>query len=72
MNRVLFVILRMSSFCLPSNGQIQEIYEDGETLDCPVGTLIGGRGDTMIEYRFVFGRYPDEKIRSSIFSFGDG
>ena len=61
MKRVFFFVLLLSLFCLPSNGQIREIYEDGKIVNHNGGGFFISLGEAMFSYRVVYGRYPDEK-----------
>ena len=61
MKRVISIILLMTVFCLPSFGQIREIYDDGEVCEHYGGDIFFSLGEAMFSYRVVYGRYPDEK-----------
>ena len=61
MKRVISIILLMTVFCLPSFGQIREIYDDGEIFDHYGGGFFISLGEAMFSYRVVYGRYPNEK-----------
>lgn len=62
MNKVLFVLCFIITFCHPSFGQIREIYDDGEIVEDYHGGIFLSLGDAMFSYRHVYGRYPDDKI----------
>ena len=49
------------AFCLPSNGQIREILDDGEVLEYYSGMVFETLGESMYSYRFIYGRYPEDK-----------
>lgn len=51
----------MTVFCLPSFGQIREIYDDGKIFDHSGGGFFISLGEAMFSYRVVYGRYPNEK-----------
>lgn len=61
MKRVISIILLMTVFCLPSFGQIREIFDDGEVVEGYGGDLIFSLGEAMLSYRIVYGQYPDNK-----------
>lgn len=61
MRRVLYVFLLIMAFCLPSNGQIREILDDGEVLEYYSGMVFETLGESMYSYRFIYGRYPEDK-----------
>ena len=49
------------AFCLPSNGQIREILDDGEVLEYYSGMVFETLGESIYSYRFIYGRYPEDK-----------
>ena len=49
------------AFCLPSNGQIREILDNGEVLEYYSGMVFETLGESMYSYRFIYGRYPEDK-----------
>ena len=61
MKRVISIILLMTVFCLPSFGQIREIYDDGEIVEGYHFSVFFSLGDAMFSYRLTYGRYPDDK-----------
>lgn len=61
MKRIISIILLMTVFCLPSFGQIREIFDDGEVVEGYGGDLIFSLGEAMLSYRIVYGQYPDNK-----------
>ena len=61
MKRVLLSVLMMSAFCLPSNGQIREIFDNGEIVEYYGGLIFETLGESIYSYRFVYGRYPEDK-----------
>ena len=61
MKRVFFFVLLLSLSCLPSFGQIREIFDDGEVVEGYGGDLIFSLGEAMLSYRIVYGQYPDNK-----------
>ena len=61
MKRVLSVFLLITAFCLPSNGQIREILDNGEVLEYYSGMVFETLGESMYSYRFIYGRYPEDK-----------
>ena len=61
MKRVLSIILLMTAFYLPSNGQIREILDNGEVLEYYSGMVFETLGESMYSYRFIYGRYPEDK-----------
>ena len=61
MKRVLLSVLMISAFCLPSNGQIREIFDNGEIVEYYGGLIFETLGESIYSYRFVYGRYPEDK-----------
>ena len=61
MNKVLFVLCFIITFCHPSFGQIREIYDDGEIVEGYHFSVFFSLGDAMFSYRLTYGRYPDDK-----------
>ena len=61
MKRIISIILLMTVFCLPSFGQIREIYDDGEIVEGYHFSVFFSLGDAMFSYRLTYGRYPDDK-----------
>ena len=61
MRRVLYVFLLIMAFCLPSNGQIREIIDNGEIVEYYGGLVFETLGESIYSYRFVYGRYPEDK-----------
>ena len=61
MKRVLSLVLVFYAFCLPSNGQIREIFDNGESVDYTGGLVFNTLGNYIYSYRFVYGRYPEDK-----------
>ena len=61
MKRVLLSVLMMSAFCLPSNGQIREIFDNGAIVEYYGGLIFETLGESIYSYRFVYGRYPEDK-----------
>ena len=61
MRRVLYVFLLIMAFCLPSNGQIREIFDNGEIVEYYGGLVFETLGESIYSYRFVYGRYPEDK-----------
>ena len=61
MKRVLSAVLLIMAFYLPSNGQIREILDNGEVLEYYSGMVFETLGESMYSYRFVYGRYPEDK-----------
>ena len=61
MKKVLSVFLLIMAFCLPSMGQIREIFDSGESVDYTGGLVFETRGESIYSYRFVYGRYPEDK-----------
>lgn len=61
MKRIISIILLMTVFCLPSFGQIREIYDDGEIVEGYHLSVFFSLGDAMFSYRLTYGRYPDDK-----------
>lgn len=61
MKKLLFSLLLALTFCLPSAGQIREIYDDGY-VDVSYGDGIYARlADAMYSYRLIYDRYPETK-----------
>ena len=48
------------TFCLPSNGQIREIFDNGELVEY-YGGVFETLGESIYSYRFVYGQYPEDK-----------
>ena len=61
MKRVFFFVLLLSLFCLPSNGQIRYIAEDGETYKVHDQLQWEGLPGFLFSYRTYFGHYPENK-----------
>lgn len=61
MKRVVLLVLMLSSFCLPSKGQIREIFDDGEVVEGYDTGIFLSLGEAMFSYRHTYGRYPDDK-----------
>ena len=61
MRRIFLLVLLICTFCLPSNGQIREIFEDGEIVEDYHSGIFLSLGDAMFSYRHVYGQYPDDK-----------
>ena len=61
MKKVLSVFLLIMAFCLPSNGQIREIFDNGEIVEYYGGLIFETLGESIYSYRFVYGRYPEDK-----------
>ena len=61
MRRVLYVFILIMAFCLPSNGQIREIFDNGEIVEYNGGLIFETLGESIYSYRFVYGRYPEDK-----------
>jgi len=61
MKRVLSFVLLITTFCLPSRGQIREIFDNGESIDFTSGLVFETLGESIYSYRFVYGRYPEDK-----------
>ena len=61
MKRALSVFLLIMAFCLPSMGQIREIFDSGESVDYTGGLVFETLGESIYSYRFVYGRYPEDK-----------
>ena len=61
MKRVLLSVMLLSAFCLPSNGQIREIFDNGEIVEYYGGLVFETLGESIYSYRFVYGRYPEDK-----------
>ena len=61
MKKVLSVFLLIMAFCLPSMGQIREIFDSGESVDYTGGLVFETFGESIYSYRFVYGRYPEDK-----------
>lgn len=61
MKRVISAVLLIMAFCLPSNGQIREILDNGEVLEYYSGMVFETLGESMYSYRFIYGRYPEDK-----------
>ena len=61
MKRVLSFVLLITAFCLPSRGQIREIFDNGESIDFTSGLVFETLGESIYSYRFVYGRYPEDK-----------
>lgn len=61
MKKVLSVFLLIMAFCLPSMGQIREIFDSGESVDYTGGLVFETLGESIYSYRFVYGRYPEDK-----------
>ena len=60
MKRVLLIILLISSFCIPSAGQIFVIDEQGKVYDGFGGGPFNF-GEDLLRYRIINGRYPNDK-----------
>ena len=61
MKKLLFSLLLSLTFCLPSAGQIREIYDDGY-VDVSYGDGIYARlADAMYSYRMLYDRHPETK-----------
>ena len=61
MKRVLSFFLLITAFCLPSRGQIREIFDNGESIVFTSGLVFETLGESIYSYRFVYGRYPEDK-----------
>ena len=61
MKRLFLSVLMVSALCLPSNGQIREILDNGEVLEYYSGMVFETLGESMYSYRFIYGRYPEDK-----------
>ena len=61
MRRMFLFVLLICTFCLPSFGQIREIYDDGEIIEGYDSGIFLRLGDAMFSYRLTYGRYPDDK-----------
>jgi hypothetical protein len=61
MKKLLFSLLLALTFCLPSAGQIREIYDDGYVDVSYNSGLYIRLADAMYAYRMNYGRYPDNK-----------
>ena len=61
MKRVVLLVLMLSAFCLPSMGQIREILDDGRFVEYDSGMVFETLGQTMYSYRYIYGRYPENK-----------
>jgi hypothetical protein len=61
MKRFFLSVLLVSALCLPSNGQIREILDNGEVLEYYSGMVFETLGESMYSYRFIYGRYPEDK-----------
>ena len=54
------MVMLICTFCLPSNGQIREIFDNGELVEY-YGGVFETLGESIYSYRFVYGRYPEDK-----------
>ena len=61
MRRIFLFVLLICTFCLPSNGQIREIFDNGEIVEYYGGLVFETLGESIYSYRFVYGRYPEDK-----------
>ena len=61
MKRVLLSIIMLSALYLPSKGQIREIFDNGEIVEYYGGLVFETLGESVYSYRFVYGRYPEDK-----------
>ena len=61
MKKVGLLVLMLSAFCLPSMGQIRNIYEDGEIVEGYDSGMFLSLGEAMFSYRLMYGRYPGDK-----------
>ena len=61
MKKVISIILLMTAFYLPSHGQIREIFDNGEIVEYYGGLVFETLGESIYSYRFVYGRYPEDK-----------
>ena len=61
MKRGVFFCFLFSTLCFPSNGQIREILDNGEVLEYYSGMVFETLGESMYSYRFIYGRYPEDK-----------
>ena len=61
MKRFFLSVLLVSALCLPSNGQIREILDDGRVAEYYSGLVFETLGESMYSYRFIYGRYPEDK-----------
>ena len=61
MKKLFLLALLALTFCLPSAGQIREIYDDGYVDVSYGGGIYARLADAMYSYRMNYGRYPDNK-----------
>jgi len=61
MRRIFLSVLLLSAFCLPSFGQMRDIFDDGEILEDYHGGIFFSLEEAMFSYRLTYGRYPDDK-----------
>ncbi len=61
MKNLLFSLLLALKFCLPSAGQIREIYDDGYVDVSYGGGIYARLADAMYSYRLIYDRYPETK-----------
>ena len=60
MRRIFLLVMLICTFCLPSNGQIREIFDNGELVEY-YGGVFETLGESIYSYRFVYGQYPEDK-----------
>ena len=61
MKKLFLLALLALTFCLPSAGQIREIYDDGYVDVSYGGGIYARLADAMYSYRLIYDRYPETK-----------
>ena len=61
MKKIFLSVLLLSACRLPSFGQIREIFDNGESVEFSGGLVFETLGESIYSYRFVYGRYPEDK-----------
>ena len=61
MKRTYLLILLLLALCLPLNGQVREVFDNGDSVEFTSGLVFETLGEAIYSYRFVYGRYPDDK-----------
>ena len=61
MKRFFLFFLLICMFCLPSFGQIFEIFVNGNRVEYSGGLVFETLGEYIYSYRSVYGRYPEDK-----------
>ena len=61
MKRTYLLILLLLALCLPLNGQVREVFDNGDSVEFTSGLVFKTLGEAIYSYRFVYGRYPDDK-----------